>query len=307
MLTKNKHAKVNYISRLLVLPLATIIFIGISCKVKTDTESQKAPEEIVANSPAEDQTALPDGSANAGFYNNKRIKSLRVMEKESKTPIELTFEDGTKENISMEAAEKAGLDIPPPPPPIQTYNGKALKHAVKSNGNKVIINYMDGSEETITLDQAEKAYLNVLDPPKATVKFTPPKVIKDSESKKSERGPFAAPKNSSNTDDRVFTKVEKEASFPGGIQKWAKYIQKSIADQIDQFGEKDYGTCVLKFIVDKEGNVSDVTATTMKGTQLAKVAVDAIRKGPKWIPATQNDIPVNAYRLQPVTLTNPEK
>lgn len=310
MLTKNKHAKVNYISRLLVLPLATIIFIGISCKVKTDMESRNTPEEIVATAPADEQTALPSDSSTNGVYNNKRIRSLKVIGSKSETPVELTFEDRTKENISIEAAERAGLDIPPPPPPpppVQTYNGKALKYAVKSNGDKVIINYTDGSRETITLEQAEKAYLNVLKPPKESVKFTPPKVQKDSESNKSEKVSFAAPKSTMNPDDRVFTKVEKEASFPGGIQKWAQYIQKSIADQIDQFGEKDFGTCVVRFIVDKDGNVSDVTATTMNGTQLAKVATDAIRNGPKWIPATQNDIPVNAYRLQPVTLTNPDK
>lgn len=311
MLTKNKHAKVNYISRLLVLPLATIIFIGISCKVKTETENQKTPEEIVATAPADDQTTFPGDSAKSDIYNNKRIRSLLVRGNKNETPIELTFEDGTKENISMEDAEKAGLDIPPPPPPppppVQTYNGKALKYAVKSNGNKVIINYTDGSRETITLEQAEKAYLNVLDPPKATVKYTPPKIIKDSESKKSEKTPFASPKNNQDSDNKVYTKVEQEATFPGGPTKWHQYISQSISSQIEKFGEKDYGTCIVRFIVDKDGNVSEVFATTMKGTELAKVVTEAVRNGPQWIPATQNNIPVNAYRLQPVTLTNPDK
>ena len=44
----------------------------------------------------------------------------------------------------------------------------------------------------------------------------------------------------------------------------------------------------------------------MKNTQLGKVAVEAIRSGPKWIPATQNNQVVAAYRLQPVTLTQPK-
>jgi len=48
-------------------------------------------------------------------------------------------------------------------------------------------------------------------------------------------------------------------------------------------------------------------ATSMKGTQLEKIAVDAIRTGPKWIPAKQNDQVVASYRLQPVTLSNPDK
>jgi protein TonB len=43
----------------------------------------------------------------------------------------------------------------------------------------------------------------------------------------------------------------------------------------------------------------------MKGTKLAEIAVNCIRKGPKWNPAIQNGTKVNAYRRQPVTLVNP--
>lgn len=69
--------------------------------------------------------------------------------------------------------------------------------------------------------------------------------------------------------------------------------------------EKDYGTCIVRFIVDTSGMVYDVRATTMQGTTLAKVAVDAIRKGPRWEPAMQNGHKVNAFRIQPVTLQQP--
>lgn len=106
---------------------------------------------------------------------------------------------------------------------------------------------------------------------------------------------------------RIFTKVENDAQFPGGPAKWAQYIQKQIFENIKDLGDQDYGTCVVKFIVNEEGKVSEVEATTMKGTTLARIAVEAIRKGPNWVPATQNGHKVNAYRLQPVTLTNPDK
>jgi hypothetical protein len=61
------------------------------------------------------------------------------------------------------------------------------------------------------------------------------------------------------------------------------------------------------FIVDKSGKVSNVNATTMKGTKLAEIAIDAIKKGPNWIPAQINGRMVNAYRLQPVSLTDPNR
>lgn len=177
-------------------------------------------------------------------------------------------------------------------------------------------------------------------PPVATVQFTPPKVVKDEEvikpppevkeieeakiDIKTQEGVkdvgiiappseevgtqvVSAPVEKKEDEDKIFTKVEKEASFPGGQQAWAKYVRRAIESELDEFTDNDFGTCVVKFVVDKQGNVSDVQATTMKGTKLAEIAVNAIRKGPKWIPAQQNGRYVNAYRLQPVTLQNPNQ
>ncbi|MEO6819039.1 MAG: energy transducer TonB [Ginsengibacter sp.] len=177
-------------------------------------------------------------------------------------------------------------------------------------------------------------------PPVATVQFTPPKVVKDIEVVKpppevkqieeakidvktvegtKDLGIVAPPTDIKGTqvaappvakqedEDKVFTKVEIEASFPGGLSGWTKYVTRAINAEIDEISEDgNFGTCVVRFIVDKTGNVSDVEATTMKGTKLAQVAVNAIRKGPKWTPAQQNGRMVNAYRLQPVTLKNPD-
>jgi N-acetylmuramoyl-L-alanine amidase len=106
--------------------------------------------------------------------------------------------------------------------------------------------------------------------------------------------------------NKVFTKVQVEASFPGGPEAWQKYIIRKIKASIDTFTNADYGTCVVRFIVNTDGSVSDVQATTMKGTLLAKNSVDAIKSGPKWIPASQNGHVVAAYRLQPITLTSPK-
>lgn len=175
-------------------------------------------------------------------------------------------------------------------------------------------------------------------PPVATIQFTPPKVVKDEEVIKpppeikqieeakvdvktvegtkdlgivappsDEKGTqvVAAPVEKKEDEDKIFQKVEIEAQFPGGPGAWAKYVQRAITAQLDEFGDSDYGTCIVRFVVDKQGNVSDVQATTMKGSKLAEIAVNAIRKGPKWTPAQQNGRNVNAYRLQPVTLQNP--
>lgn len=113
--------------------------------------------------------------------------------------------------------------------------------------------------------------------------------------------------NPASESGKIFTKVETEASFPGGQNGWVKYITRQIQAAIDTFTNADYGTCVVRFIVNTDGTVSDVQATTMKGTRLATISMNAIKDGPKWIPASQNGHTVAAYRLQPVTLTKPEK
>jgi len=173
-------------------------------------------------------------------------------------------------------------------------------------------------------------------PPIQTIQFTPPKIVKDEEvvkppveNEKIEEAKVdvktvegtkdvgivappqeeksqvvEAPKVVAEDEDKVFTKVEIEASFPGGDGGWARYVKKAIESNIDDLTEAgESGTVRIRFIVSKDGTVSDVEALTMKSSKLAEIAKNAIRKGPKWTPAQQNGRHVNAYREQPVTFT----
>ena len=60
-------------------------------------------------------------------------------------------------------------------------------------------------------------------------------------------------------------------------------------------------TIITQFIVDKEGNISDITTKDFPGSKTAQMCVDLIKKGPKWLPAKQNNNIVKAYRKQPIT------
>lgn len=183
------------------------------------------------------------------------------------------------------------------------------------------------------------------DPPKVEMaKFTPPKVVKDEEVKEEEKPPevekleetkigtvnqegnkdegivappvedkggvVEAPKG--DDEDKVFTKVEIDAEFPGGNAAWTKYVTREIERNIDELQEDGKsGTVVVMFVVSKDGSVSEVRAMNCgeagvanclgPGTKLSEIAVNAIKKGPKWKPAIQNGRQVNAYRRQPVT------
>jgi len=112
--------------------------------------------------------------------------------------------------------------------------------------------------------------------------------------------------------DKVFQKVEIDAEFPGGANGWTRYVTREIERNIDELQDDGRsGTVVVLFIVDKEGVVSEVRALPCgeagvgnclpPNSKLAEIAVNAIRKGPKWKPAIQNGRNVKAYRRQPVT------
>ena len=214
-----------------------------------------------------------------------------------------------------------------------------LSSKFESNGKKqdIVIKEveMTNIEEEKPLEPPPPPPPKPPDPPKIEMaKFTPPKVVKDEEVKPEEEmkeieelkdatistvnqegqkdlgivappvedkgGVVAAPKD--DDDDKVFQKVEIEAKFPGGEGAWSKYISREINRYIDELQEAGKaGTCVVQFIVDKEGNISEVEALTLKGTKLAEICVNAIKKGPKWVPAEQNGRKVKAYRKQPVT------
>lgn len=110
-----------------------------------------------------------------------------------------------------------------------------------------------------------------------------------------------APKVDDN--NKVFTSVQNEAEFPGGSAAWTKYVQKSL----EGFNPSDNGALpgkynvIVRFIVSKDGSISNVQAETSFGYGMEELAIKAIEKGPKWKPALQNGINVNAYRRQPIT------
>ena len=104
-------------------------------------------------------------------------------------------------------------------------------------------------------------------------------------------------------ENKIFDKVEIEASFPGGDAKWRRYLETNCNGQVasDNGAPEGTYTTVVQFVVDKEGNISDVKALTNHGYGMEEEAMRTIKKGPKWIPAVQNGRQVKAYRKQPIT------
>lgn len=203
-------------------------------------------------------------------------------------------QDVTLSEVKQEEQQK--IEPPPPPPPKQ----EPPKIEITKFTPPKIVEDEKFEEKNEVKEQEEITNVGKIDQEgiKDPEVVNPPKV--EVETKVVE-----APKEDEN---QVFTKVEVEAAFPGGESKWIQYVTREIERRIDELTEDGQaGTCVVQFIVDKEGNVSNVEATTMKGSKLAEIAVNAIKKGPKWIPAIQNGRQVKAFRRQPVTFRLPDE
>ncbi len=101
----------------------------------------------------------------------------------------------------------------------------------------------------------------------------------------------------------LFEKVESEAEFPGGITKWREYLQRNCRSNVatDSGAPAGKYTVLVQFIVNKEGEVSNIIPLTRHGYGMEEEVVRIIKEGPKWKPAEQNGKPVIAYKKQPVT------
>jgi protein TonB len=103
-------------------------------------------------------------------------------------------------------------------------------------------------------------------------------------------------------DDAPYTDVQIESTYPGGVPAWARFLNKNFRYPDAAVSEGVTGTVLVRFIVDKDGNVSDVEAVSGPDKDgLREEAVRVIKKSSKWVPAVQNGRNVKSYKWQPVT------
>ena len=104
-------------------------------------------------------------------------------------------------------------------------------------------------------------------------------------------------------ENKIFEKVEIEASFKGGESAWRKYLERNLnpSAPVDNGAPEGTYTVYVQFVVSKDGSISDVKALTSHGYGMEAEAARVIKKGPAWTPAIQNGRSVNAYRKQPIT------
>ena len=101
-------------------------------------------------------------------------------------------------------------------------------------------------------------------------------------------------------DPGPFTSVEVDAKFIGN---WKSFLERNLNAGVATDNNAPAGrySVVVQFVVDVEGNVSDIKTLTTHGYGLEAEAVRALKKATKWEPAIQNGRKVKAYRKQVIT------
>lgn len=94
-----------------------------------------------------------------------------------------------------------------------------------------------------------------------------------------------------------------KASFPGGDAKFYAYLSDRIEFPVRCMEEGISGTVKLRFVVDVQGKISQITVLEEKRScpEFTKEAIRVIRQSPKWIPAQIKGKFVNSWMMIPVT------
>lgn len=102
------------------------------------------------------------------------------------------------------------------------------------------------------------------------------------------------------TNDSVYTKVEKMAEFPGGINGMFNFLSRNIKYP-ESAQQKDIQGCVvIKFIIDTDGKVIDPKVIESVDPALDAEALRIVSIMPVWQPGINDGVPVKSYYTMPV-------
>lgn len=101
--------------------------------------------------------------------------------------------------------------------------------------------------------------------------------------------------------NEVNTEVDQPAEFPGGQQALMRWLGMNIRYPEAAAQNGVQGRVVVRFIVEKDGSISNPEISNSVDKDLDKEAMRLVNKMPKWQPAKKNGLPARSYYNFPVT------
>lgn len=102
------------------------------------------------------------------------------------------------------------------------------------------------------------------------------------------------------TSDTIFTTVDSEAMFPGGMLGWRAYTKKNLRGQVPIENNAKPGNynVRIRFTVNQDGTTNHFEKLTSFGHGMEHEVIRVIELGPKWIPASKEGKIVKSYKEQ---------
>jgi TonB family protein len=103
--------------------------------------------------------------------------------------------------------------------------------------------------------------------------------------------------------NKVFTVVEHEPTYSGGISKFYDFLGRTIHYPAAAKEKKIQGKVFLTFIVEADGSITHIKILRDIGYGCGKEAARVMALSPKWIPGTQNGHKVRVQYNVPISFT----
>lgn len=104
-----------------------------------------------------------------------------------------------------------------------------------------------------------------------------------------------------NTEEPIFIVVEEMPEYPGGMSEFMKFIAQNIKYPADALQGKVEGRVIARFVVCKDGSISDIEIMRSVSPSLDAEAVRVLKLMPKWKPGRQRGKAVPVKFTVPVT------
>ena len=98
----------------------------------------------------------------------------------------------------------------------------------------------------------------------------------------------------------IFQVVEEMPQFPGGLGEAMKFLAKNIKYPVEAQQAKIEGRVIVRFVVGRDGSVSDVEVMRGVSPELDAEAVRVVSLMPKWIPGKQRGKAVAVKYTMPI-------
>lgn len=217
---------------------------------------------------------------------NKFIKPN--LEKDDITVRDINLEDLQQEEEEEDLPPPPPPEEEPPPPPPEIKQIQFLPPEPKADEEVKI------EEPPPKIEEVEKAVISnkTVEGEDVTNVFVPPPPPPPAITKPAGLG---KPK-----EEEIFTAVEQQPEFPGGVGELYKYLGQNIKYPAAAQRANVQGRVFVKFVVEKDGSIGNIEVMKGIGFGCDEEAVRVIKSMPKWNPGRQNGKNVRVYYTMPV-------